>query len=124
VRRSLRTSSYGTYRKVSRRITKELPDEPAERALKALGGRWKISILFHVLEQPRRFSELERLVPGITQKVLAEQLRELEEHGLLTRTVHPDTPPRVEYFATDLGRSARPVMRGLCAWGEVHQRSR
>lgn len=106
---------------MSRRIIKDLPEEPAARALKALGGRWKILVLYHVLEQPRRFSELERLVPGIAQKVLAEQLRELEEHGLVARSVYPDTPPRVEYLATDLGRSARPLMQGLCAWGEAHR---
>jgi DNA-binding HxlR family transcriptional regulator len=79
-----------------------------------------MTLLFHVMDQPRRFSELERLVPGITQKVLAEQLRELEEHGLVTRTVVPDTPPKAEYFATELGKSARPLMKGLCAWGSAH----
>jgi DNA-binding HxlR family transcriptional regulator len=103
-----------------RHVVKDLPDEPADRTLKILGGRWKIKILFHVLETPRRFSELERLVHGITQKVLAEQLRELEAHGLITRQLHAAVPPRVEYLATDLGRGARPLMRGLCAWGAKH----
>jgi DNA-binding HxlR family transcriptional regulator len=99
---------------------KELPEEPGARALRAIGGRWKMIVLFHVMEQPRRFSELERLVPGIAAKVLAEQLKELEEHGLIQRTVVPETPPRVEYVATELGKSARPLMKGLCAWGAEH----
>lgn len=103
---------------------KELPNEPGERALKALGGRWKMTVLYHVMDQPRRFSELERLVPDIAQKVLVDQLRELEEHGLVTRTVSAEVPPRVEYFATDLGRSARPLMKGLCAWGAEHAKGR
>lgn len=99
---------------------KDLPDEPGARALKAIGGRWKMTVLFHVMDQPRRFSELERLVEGISPKVLGEQLKELEEHGLVTRTVHPQSPPRVEYVATELGKSARPLMKGLCAWGAAH----
>jgi DNA-binding HxlR family transcriptional regulator len=102
------------------RIVKELPEEPGERALKALGGRWKMVVLYHVMEQPRRFSELERLIPDIAQKVLVDQLRELEEYGLVRRIVTAGTPPRVEYVATELGRSARPLMKGLCAWGAEH----
>lgn len=99
---------------------KDLPDEPGARALKAIGGRWKMTVLFHVMDEPRRFSELERLVPGITQKVLAQQLRELEEHGLVSRIVVPASPPKVEYVATELGKSVRPLMKGLCAWGLEH----
>lgn len=99
---------------------KNLPEEPGARALKAIGGRWKMTVLFHVMEQPRRFSELERLVEGISPKVLGEQLKELEEHGLITRRVLPETPPKVEYAATELGKSARPLMKGLCAWGAAH----
>lgn len=102
------------------RIVKELPEEPAERALKALGGRWKMVVLYHVMDQPRRFSELERLIPGIAQKVLVDQLRELEEYGLVRRIVTSEVPARVEYAATELGLSARPLMKGLCAWGAEH----
>jgi DNA-binding HxlR family transcriptional regulator len=97
-----------------------LPTLPVERALKVISGRWKPQILHWLFEGPRRFSELERRMPAISQKVLIQQLRELRAHGLVVRTAFPDTPPRVEYAVTPLAESLRPVMRSLCAWGRRH----
>jgi len=100
--------------------TKRLPALPAERALKVIAGRWKIIVLYHLLEGPKRLSELTRLIPEVSQKVLIQQLRELEEHGLVHREVYRQVPPRVDYMATELGRSLEPVMLSLCEWGRKH----
>ncbi|WP_119273381.1 winged helix-turn-helix transcriptional regulator [Taklimakanibacter deserti] len=99
---------------------KRLPVLPIERALKAISGRWKAVILYHLLGGPKRSSELKRLLPHITQKVLVQQLREMEEHGLVHREVFRQVPPRVDYSATPLGLSLEPVMLALCAWGQRH----
>ena len=99
---------------------KRLPVLPIERALKAISGRWKALILYHLLSGPKRSSELKRLLPLITQKVLVQQLREMEEHGLVHREVFRQVPPRVDYSATSLGLSLEPVMLALCAWGKRH----
>lgn len=102
---------------------KELPRVPAERAVKVLAGRWKLPILWHVIQRPRRLVELERLVAGVTQKVLIQQLRELEAHGLVKREVFAEVPARVEYSATELGASLVPLMGSLCEWGHAHARA-
>ncbi len=99
---------------------KSLPSLPAERALKVIGGRWKAVILFHLFEGPRRLSELRRLVPKASQKVLIQQLREMEEHGVVHREIFRQVPPRVEYSATKLGVSLQPLIGELCAWGYRH----
>ena len=101
-------------------IIKQLPLVPAERALKVIGGRWKVYVLYFLLEGPRRLSELRRLVPQVSQKVLVQQLREMEEHGIVRREVFAQVPPRVEYSLTDLGESLRPIVGALCAWGRHH----
>jgi DNA-binding HxlR family transcriptional regulator len=93
---------------------------PAEATIAAIGGRWKIFILWHLYEGKLRFSELRRKVAGISQKMLTEQLREMEGHGLLTRTVYAEVPPRVEYAATPLGESLRPVVTAMGDWGRRH----
>jgi DNA-binding HxlR family transcriptional regulator len=104
------------------RVIKKLPALPAERALKIIGGRWKVNILYFLLEQsPRRLSELKRLVPGASQKVLVQQLRELQAHGIVAREVFAQVPPRVEYSLTRLGRSLKPIIGGLCKWGTRHE---
>jgi DNA-binding HxlR family transcriptional regulator len=99
---------------------KRLPELPAERALKVIAGRWKIVILYHLFERPKRFSELKRLAPGASDKVLVQQLREMEEHGLIHREAARQMPPRVEYTATALGRSLAPIILSLCEWGRHH----
>ncbi|WP_425428305.1 winged helix-turn-helix transcriptional regulator [Bosea psychrotolerans] len=99
---------------------KRLPILPAERALKIIAGRWKAIILYHLYEGPRRLSELRKLVPDISQKVLIQQLREMEEHQLVRREIFRQVPPRVDYSATTLGRSLEPVLLALCDWGRMH----
>lgn len=99
---------------------KHLPMLPAERALKVISGRWKAIILYQLFEGAKRLSELNRLVPHISQKVLIQQLREMEEHGLVHREVYPQVPPRVDYSATTLGMSLEPILLTLCEWGRHH----
>lgn len=99
---------------------KHLPSLPAERALKVISGRWKAIILYNLLDGPLRLSELERRMPRISQKVLIGQLRDMEAHRLVSRKVHAEVPPRVEYAVTGLGRSLEPVLLALCDWGHKH----
>lgn len=101
-------------------VIKELPLVPAERAIKVLGGRWKVFVLYYLFDGPRRLSELRRLIPGVSQKVLVQALRELEEHGIVHREVFAEVPPRVVYSATDLGLTLRPIVGSLCEWGRLH----
>lgn len=101
---------------------KHLPSLPVERALRVLSGRWKAIVLYHLFDGPLRLSELTRLAPQASQKTLVAQLREMEEHGLLLRTVHAAVPPHVEYAATPLGQSLRPILLTLCEWGQRHAR--
>jgi DNA-binding HxlR family transcriptional regulator len=93
---------------------------PTAATIAAIGGRWKVVILWCLIGGKLRFSELLRKVPGISQKMLTEQLRELERHGLVTRTVYAEVPPRVEYAATPLGESLRPVITAMAEWGRLH----
>ena len=99
---------------------KRLPSLPAERALKVISGRWKAIILYHLFSGSKRLSELKRLTPNVSQKVLIQQLREMEEHGLIHREIFLQVPPRVDYSATVLGLSLEPVLLALCAWGQRH----
>jgi DNA-binding HxlR family transcriptional regulator len=99
---------------------KDLPPWPAERALKVISGRWKAVLLYLLFDGPKRLSELSRARPEISQKVLIQQLREMEEHGIVHREVFREVPPRVEYSATQLGRSLEPVLLALCTWGRRH----
>ena len=95
---------------------------PAERALKVLGGRWKVFVLAHLFDGTQRLSELMRLLPLASRKVVVQQLREMEHHGLVKRRVFAQVPPRVEYSVTRLGLSLRPIVLSLCAWGTRHAR--
>jgi DNA-binding HxlR family transcriptional regulator len=96
--------------------------EGAEQALKVLEGRWKMIIIFHLFTKPvMRFSELERAIPGVSQKMLIQQLRELERDGVVRRTVHPQVPPKVEYDLTELGKALCPALDALLEWGEMRQ---
>ena len=99
---------------------KRLPKLPVERALKVISGRWKPVILYHVFSGPRRLSELKRMMPDITQKVLIQQLREMEEHGLVRREIFAEVPARVEYTVTELGLGLEPILFALCQWGQDH----
>lgn len=90
---------------------------PVEVPIALIGGRWKPIILWHMLERPRRNGELRRLMPGISQKMLTQQLRELEADGLVARRVHDQVPPKVVYSLTGEGRTLEPILRALCDWG-------
>lgn len=103
---------------------KHLPILPAERALKVMSGRWKAAILYHLFSGPKRLSELNRLLPDASRKVLVQQLRELEEHGLVSREIFAQVPVRVDYSATSLGLELQPLLRALCAWGQRHAAER
>lgn len=88
-----------------------------ELALELIGGKWKGVVLFHLLEGKKRFNELRRLVPSVTQRMLTKQLREMEEHKLIKRTIYPVIPPKVEYELTELGKTLEPLLRDLREWG-------
>ena len=90
---------------------------PAEVTLAVIGGRWKVLILYHLFDGVKRFSELQRALPGVTQKMLTQQLREMERDGIVGRTVYPQVPPKVEYALTPLGQTLKPVVRAMCQWG-------
>ena len=96
---------------------------PVESALHALGGKWKPLILWHLLEDTRRFGELKRLIPDITQKMLTQQLRELETDRLVHREVYAQVPPKVEYSLTELGRTLESVLNVLFDWGKTFEDS-
>ena len=90
---------------------------PVEVAVSVLGGTWKLTIVKHLLAGTRRFNELGRLVPLANTKTLTRALRDLEEDGVVARTVYPEVPPRVEYSLTELGRSLVPVVEEMDRWG-------
>jgi DNA-binding HxlR family transcriptional regulator len=92
-----------------------------EVALSVIGGIWKPVILFHLLDRKMRFGELSRLVPNATQRMLTLQLRELEADKVITRTVYPEVPPRVEYSLTELGKTLEPVLLNLRDWGDQYK---
>jgi DNA-binding HxlR family transcriptional regulator len=93
---------------------------PVETTARILGGRWKAAVLEQLFQDAKRFSELKRAVAGITQRTLSQQLRELQSAGIVERTVHPDTPPRVVYAVTPLGKSLRPLLDAMGHWGKSH----
>ncbi|QQE80182.1 helix-turn-helix domain-containing protein [Alicyclobacillus sp. SO9] len=85
-----------------------------------IGGKWKTVILFHLIDGTKRFGELKKLMPGITQRMLTNQLRELESDGLIHREIYKEIPPKVEYSLTILGRSLEGILKQMCAWGEEY----
>ena len=92
-----------------------------EATLNLIGGKWKGVILYRLLtEQLLRFNELRRLLPNITQRMLTNQLRELEGDGLIARKVYPEVPPKVEYRLTAYGQTLKPVIQALKKWGDAH----
>lgn len=105
-------------------MTKEWTPETAafgvEQALKVLEGKWKLLILFNLFgEETKRFSELEKTMPAISQKMLIQQLRQLEADGVVTRIVHPQVPPKVEYRLTDWGQALCPALDAILKWAEL-----
>ena len=97
------------------------PACPVETTLTLISDKWKVLILQDLMPGTKRFGELKKSIGTVTQKVLTAQLRQMEASGLLTRTVYAEVPPRVEYTLTDLGRSLRPVLDAMEAWGKAYQ---
>ena len=93
---------------------------PVEATARILGGRWKAAVLEQLFQGTKRFSELKRAITGITQRTLSQQLRDLQNAGIVERTVYPNTPPRVVYTITPLGKSLRPLLDTMCHWGKSH----
>ena len=89
--------------------------------LEIIGGRWKTVIVFYLLDGPKRFSEIMRYLPGVTQRMLTRQLRELERDHVLTRHVYPQVPPRVDYELTELGRTLLVPLGALATWADTHR---
>lgn len=94
------------------------PGCPVEATLALIGGKWKGVVLWHLLQGTLRFNEIRRRLPNVTQRMLTNQLRELEADGFITRIVYPEVPPKVEYSLSERGRSLEPVILALKAWGE------
>ncbi|OGT39775.1 MAG: MarR family transcriptional regulator [Gammaproteobacteria bacterium RIFCSPHIGHO2_12_FULL_38_14] len=107
------------YKKISRRTNQCHYGCSVEAALDVIGNKWKGVILFHLLDGTKRFNELRRLIPSVTQRMLTLQLRELEKDLIITRTVYPQVPPKVEYSLTKLGQSLKPILFSLREWGET-----
>ena len=104
-------------------LTKEeLPNCPVATTVQLIGNKWKLLIIRNLrMEDKQRFNQLLKTIPGISQKVLTENLRAMEADGLITRTVYPEVPPRVEYALSELGNSMRPIMDAMEVWGRAYQ---
>lgn len=101
---------------------KTLGCSSVKTTLDVIGGKWKPLIMFLLVKRTMRFSELQKSIAGITQKMLTQQLRELESDGLVSRKVFPQVPPRVEYSITSHGKTLLPVLDTMHKWGESHKR--
>ena len=94
---------------------------PVETMLSVIGGKWKPVILWNLHDGARRFLELQRLIPGVTRKMLAQHLRELEQQGIVARKIYGQVPLKVEYSLTSYGETLRPILRAMCYWGKRHE---
>lgn len=104
--------------------TMRLEECPVRDTLDVIGGKWKPVITWYLLGGTKRFGELRKSVPDATQKMLTQQLRELERDGIVSRKIFRQIPPRVEYALTPYGQTLRPVMAELCQWGKKHRARR
>ena len=104
-------------------LTKEeLPACPVATTVQMIGSKWKLLIMRNLLARPWRFNELKKNLEGISQKVLTDSLRSTEADGIITRTVYPEVPPRVEYALSELGESMRPIMDAMEIWGTEYKK--
>lgn len=99
----------------------ELPPCPVATTLMLIGNKWKIFIIQQLMDRPFRFSELRRTIPGISEKVLTDNLRAMEKDGIITRTVFPEVPPRTEYALSELGNTMRPIIESMATCGTGYQ---
>lgn len=103
-------------------VTKdELPACPVATTVQIIGSKWKLLIIRNLLERPWRFNELKKSLEGISQKVLTDSLRSMEADGIISRTVYPEVPPRVEYALSELGKTMRPILDAMQVWGENYK---
>lgn len=102
-------------------MKKELPPCPVETTLLLIGDKWKVLILRDLIDGTKRFNELKKSINSISQKMLTQQLRAMEEDGLVDRKVYAEVPPRVEYSLTETGISLKPILDSLYCWGEQYQ---
>lgn len=103
-------------------LTKEeLPECPVATTVQLIGNKWKLLIIRNLLKSPQRFTEIKRSVPGISQKVLTDNLRALEEDGIVNREVFAEVPPRVVYSLSDLGNTLRPIIDAMQDWGTAYK---
>ena len=106
-------------------LTKEeMPACPVATTVALIGSKWKLLIMRNLLQRPWRFNELKKDLEGISQKVLTDSLRSMEADGIITRTVYPEVPPRVEYALSELGESMRPIMDAMEIWGTEYKKSK
>ena len=96
---------------------KELPECPVATTVQLIGNKWKLLIIRNLLASPQRFTEMKNTIPGISQKVLTDNLRELEADGLVNREVFAEVPPRVVYSLSELGNTLRPILTAMQNWG-------
>jgi DNA-binding HxlR family transcriptional regulator len=96
---------------------KQLPACPVETTLSLIGDKWKVLILRDLMDGTKRFGELKKSIGSVSQKVLTAQLRDMEENGLVNRTVYAEVPPRVEYSLTEIGHSLKPIIDAMMDWG-------
>jgi DNA-binding HxlR family transcriptional regulator len=99
----------------------EMPACPVATTVALIGSKWKLLIMRNLLARPWRFNELKKDLAGVSQKVLTDSLRSMEEDGIITRTVYPEVPPRVEYALSDLGESMRPILESMRQFGLDYQ---
>lgn len=99
----------------------ELPACPVATTVALIGSKWKILIIRNLLQRPWRFNELKKDLEGISQKVLTDSLRSMEDDGLIIRTIYPEVPPRVEYALSELGQSLKPILDSMAAWGTAYK---
>lgn len=103
-------------------LTKEeMPTCPVATTVELIGSKWKLLIIRNLLTRPWRFNELKKDLAGISQKVLTDNLRSLESDNIITRTVYPEVPPRVEYALSELGETLRPILDSMAAWGTAYK---
>lgn len=105
------------------KLKSELPACPVATTVQLIGSKWKLLILRNLLGRPWRFNELQKNLDGISQKVLTDSLRSMESDGIITRTVYPEVPPRVEYALSEVGESMRPIITSMEQWGIEYKKS-
>lgn len=101
----------------------ELPECPVATTVQLIGSKWKLLIMRNLMDRPWRFNELKKSLEGISQKVLTDSLRSMEDDGIITRTVYAEVPPRVEYALSDVGESMWPILDAMKEWGMKYKES-